>query len=281
MFAGHLRRRVQSQSCWIYCSEHRQALEFTVCACVFVCSFMFDEPSSYLDVKQRLNAAITIRSLITPDRWAAPPHLLPILNKKTQRCTFHYNSKYFSGTSLWWSTTWVCWITSPTSSAVCTVCQVPTVWSLCRSASEKVSPFGPDVNLRCRLLRRRRWSSNQFMYQRFIPGINIFLDGYVPTENLRFRETSLVFKVAETANEEEVKRLRHYQVSDLLHLLLSPVLPVPHSVCSFPPVPWHVQDDGRVHTGDQGWRIHRLWDHGDAGRERYVFCLTSTLPTVC
>lgn len=110
---------------------------------------MFDEPSSYLDVKQRLNAAITIRSLITPDRWAAPPHLLPILNKKTQRCTFHYNSKYFSGTSLWWSTTWVCWITSPTSSAVCTVCQVPTVWSLCRSASEKVSPFGPDVNLRC------------------------------------------------------------------------------------------------------------------------------------
>lgn len=44
------------------------------------------------------------------------------------------------------------------------------------------------------------------------PGINIFLDGYVPTENLRFRETSLVFKVAETANEEEVKRLRHYQV---------------------------------------------------------------------
>lgn len=45
-----------------------------------------------------------------------------------------------------------------------------------------------------------------------IPGINIFLDGYVPTENLRFRETSLVFKVAETANEEEVKRLRHYQV---------------------------------------------------------------------
>ena len=31
-------------------------------------SFMFDEPSSYLDVKQRLKAAITIRSLIRPDR---------------------------------------------------------------------------------------------------------------------------------------------------------------------------------------------------------------------
>lgn len=35
-------------------------------------SFMFDEPSSYLDVKQRLKAAITIRSLITPDRWVEP-----------------------------------------------------------------------------------------------------------------------------------------------------------------------------------------------------------------
>lgn len=58
---------------------------------------------------------------------------------------------------------------------------------------------------------RRLWNSNSSS-SLLPPGINIFLDGYVPTENLRFRETSLVFKVAETANEEEVKRLRHYQV---------------------------------------------------------------------
>src|SRR5262245_3615920 len=31
--------------------------------------YMFDEPSSYLDVKQRLNAAKTIRSLIKPDNY--------------------------------------------------------------------------------------------------------------------------------------------------------------------------------------------------------------------
>lgn len=31
--------------------------------------FMFDEPSSYLDVKQRLNAALTIRSLIHPEKY--------------------------------------------------------------------------------------------------------------------------------------------------------------------------------------------------------------------
>ena len=37
-------------------------------------------------------------------------------------------------------------------------------------------------------------------------GINIFLDGFVPSENLRFRETALVFKLAETAQEEIAKR---------------------------------------------------------------------------
>jgi translation initiation factor RLI1 len=43
-----------------------------------------------------------------------------------------------------------------------------------------------------------------------VSGINIFLDGFVPTENLRFRESSLVFKISETATDEEVKRLCRY-----------------------------------------------------------------------
>lgn len=37
------------------------------------------------------------------------------------------------------------------------------------------------------------------------------MDGFVPTENLRFRDESLVFKVAESATEEEVKRMNHYE----------------------------------------------------------------------
>jgi len=41
-------------------------------------------------------------------------------------------------------------------------------------------------------------------------GINIFMDGFVPTENLRFREAGLVFKVSDSATEEEIKRLAHY-----------------------------------------------------------------------
>ncbi|CAJ0951724.1 unnamed protein product [Ranitomeya imitator] len=109
-------------------------------ACAVVCIqktdiFMFDEPSSYLDVKQRLKAAITIRSLIDPDRYIiVVEHDLSVLD---------YLSDFI-----------------------------------------------------CCFVRE---------------GINIFLDGYVPTENLRFRDCSLVFKVAETATEEEIKKMCMYK----------------------------------------------------------------------
>lgn len=43
-------------------------------------------------------------------------------------------------------------------------------------------------------------------------GINIFLAGFVPTENLRFRQDELTFQISETAEEteEEVERTRRY-----------------------------------------------------------------------
>jgi len=46
-------------------------------------------------------------------------------------------------------------------------------------------------------------------------GINIFLDGFVPTENLRFRDCSLSFKVSEKADEVEVKHLARYVYPDM------------------------------------------------------------------
>lgn len=46
-------------------------------------------------------------------------------------------------------------------------------------------------------------------------GINIFLDGFVPTENMRFRTESLTFKVSESATEEEIKRMNHYIYPDM------------------------------------------------------------------
>ncbi|XP_056588926.1 ATP-binding cassette sub-family E member 1 [Triplophysa dalaica] len=128
-------------------------------ACAVVCIqradiFMFDEPSSYLDVKQRLRAAITIRSLISPDRYIiVVEHDLSVLD---------YLSDF-----------------------ICCLYGVPSAYGVV------TMPFSVRE------------------------GINIFLDGYVPTENLRFRETSLVFKVAETAAEEEVKKMCRYQYPDM------------------------------------------------------------------
>ncbi|XP_040187513.1 ATP-binding cassette sub-family E member 1 [Rana temporaria] len=124
-------------------------------ACAVVCIqkadiFMFDEPSSYLDVKQRLKAAITIRSLINPDRYIiVVEHDLSVLD---------YLSDF-----------------------ICCLYGVPSAYGVV------TMPFSVRE------------------------GINIFLDGYVPTENLRFRDTSLVFKVAETANEEEIKKMCMYK----------------------------------------------------------------------
>jgi len=112
--------------------------------------FMFDEPSSYLDVKQRLNAAKAIRNLIHPDKFIiVVEHDLSVLD---------YLSDF-----------------------VCCLYGVPGAYGVV------TMPFSVRE------------------------GINIFLDGFVPTENLRFREDSLVFKVSENATEEDVKRMNSYK----------------------------------------------------------------------
>merc|ERR1712013_67780 len=123
-------------------------------ACAMVCIqaadiFMFDEPSSYLDVKQRLNAAIAIRNLINPDKFIiVVEHDLSVLD---------YLSDF-----------------------VCCLYGVPGAYGVV------TMPFSVRE------------------------GINIFLDGFVPTENLRFREDALVFKVSENASEEDIKRMTRY-----------------------------------------------------------------------
>lgn len=42
-------------------------------------------------------------------------------------------------------------------------------------------------------------------------GINIFLDGHIPTENLRFREESLTFRIAEAQDLFDADRSRAFQ----------------------------------------------------------------------
>jgi ATP-binding cassette subfamily E protein 1 len=104
--------------------------------------YMFDEPSSYLDVKQRLKAALVIRSLLKPTTYViAVEHDLSVLD---------YLSDF-----------------------ICCLYGQPGVYGVV------TMPFSVRE------------------------GINIFLAGFVPTENLRFREVSLTFKVAENADSDE------------------------------------------------------------------------------
>ncbi|KAJ2447153.1 Fe-S cluster-binding ribosome biosynthesis protein [Coemansia sp. RSA 1694] len=111
--------------------------------------YMFDEPSSFLDVKQRLNAARVIRGLVQASNYVIViEHDLSLLD---------YLSDF-----------------------VCMLYGVPSVYGVV------TMPFSVRE------------------------GINIFLDGKLPTENLRFREESLTFRMAEQAQEVEIQRYRDY-----------------------------------------------------------------------
>jgi ATP-binding cassette subfamily E protein 1 len=108
--------------------------------------YMYDEPSSYLDVKQRLRAAEVIRSVLenkTGTYVIVVEHDLAVLD---------YLSDF-----------------------VCVLYGKPGAYGVV------TMPY----NVR--------------------DGINIFLAGFVPTENLRFREDGLTFKVAQSA-EDTVKK---------------------------------------------------------------------------
>lgn len=110
---------------------------------------MFDEPSSYLDVKQRLSAAKVIRSLLRPDDYViCVEHDLSVLD---------YLSDF-----------------------ICVLYGKPAVYGV--------------VTLPASVRE----------------GINIFLDGNIPTENLRFREESLTFRIAEAADEFMADRSRAF-----------------------------------------------------------------------
>uniref|UniRef100_A0A7S2VM72 Uncharacterized protein n=1 Tax=Zooxanthella nutricula TaxID=1333877 RepID=A0A7S2VM72_9DINO len=109
--------------------------------------YMFDEPSSFLDVKQRLQAAHLVRSLLRAENYVVVvEHDLAVLE---------YLSDFVC--CLWGS---------PGAYGVVTM------------------PFGVRE------------------------GINVFLDGKIPTENLRFREVALTFKISEqTLEVDEEDRL--------------------------------------------------------------------------
>lgn len=117
--------------------------------------YMYDEPSSYLDVKQRLTAARVIRSLLRHDIFVVVvEHDLSVLD---------YLSDF-----------------------VCILYGVPSVYGVV------TMPFGVRE------------------------GINIFLDGMIPTENMRFRDEALTFRMLETVDERpEADIHRRYAYPDM------------------------------------------------------------------
>lgn len=113
---------------------------------------MFDEPSSYLDVKQRLKAAKMIRSLLSAENYViAVEHDLSILD---------YLSDF-----------------------ICVLYGQPGAYGVV------TMPYSVRE------------------------GINIFLAGFIPTENLRFRDDELTFKVIENDAEKEKAALDEKQLS--------------------------------------------------------------------
>ncbi len=115
---------------------------------------MFDEPSSYLDVKQRLNAARAIRNLLRPDDYViCVEHDLSVLD---------YLSDF-----------------------ICVLYGKPAVYGV--------------VTLPASVRE----------------GINIFLDGNIPTENLRFRDESLQFRIGDTSEDFLVDKSRGYKYPNM------------------------------------------------------------------
>lgn len=67
-----------------------QRFAIALCAIRNAEIYMFDEPSSYLDVKQRLKAAQVIRSLLRPDRLNSL--LLLLASNISLTCNLHMDS---------------------------------------------------------------------------------------------------------------------------------------------------------------------------------------------
>ena len=108
--------------------------------------YMFDEPSSYLDVKQRLQAARSIRTLTQGD-WGSSKYVLAV---EHDLAILDYLSDF-----------------------ICVLYGTPSAYGVV------TMPFSVRE------------------------GINIFLAGFVPTENLRFREDELNFKMSVDYGIEE------------------------------------------------------------------------------
>ena len=145
--------------------------------------YMYDEPSSYLDVRQRLKAAHVIRSLAVPEGADAP-----------------------SGASA----------EGDAAAAAIAAGAAPSAASG-RGKDRYVIVVEHDLavldylsDFICVLYGTPGAYGVVTMPFSVREGINVFLAGFIPTENMRFREDSLSFKVATGFEEEAAKPTSRY-----------------------------------------------------------------------
>mmetsp|Transcript_1428 Transcript_1428/g.5539 ORF Transcript_1428/g.5539 Transcript_1428/m.5539 type:complete len:443 (+) Transcript_1428:830-2158(+) len=132
-----------------------QRFAIAVCVVQQADVYMFDEPSSYLDVRQRLVAAQVIRSVV--DQSAFGENSVDTTGATTQAYVLVVEHDLA--------------VLDYLSDYICCLYGTPSAYGVV------TMPFSVRE------------------------GINIFLAGFVPTENLRFRDDVLTFKVSQTADE--------------------------------------------------------------------------------
>jgi ATP-binding cassette subfamily E protein 1 len=135
--------------------------------------YMFDEPSSYLDVRQRLKAAQVIRSLVRNDGEIdeEAPHGRAVAEVRDAKYVIVVEHDLA--------------VLDYLSDFICVLYGHPGAYGVV------TMPFSVRE------------------------GINVFLAGFVPTENLRFREFELSFKVATGVEELAAKPTARYKYPDM------------------------------------------------------------------
>lgn len=141
---------------------------------------MFDEPSSYLDVKQRLAAARMIRSLSKHNNY--------IIGK--QRLN----------------------LAPPAAYCVHSIARLvrSTILTLRLVVEHDLSVLDYLSDYVCVLYGQPAVYGVVTLPHSVREGINIFLDGHIPTENLRFREESLTFRIAEASDQFDNDQTRAF-----------------------------------------------------------------------
>ncbi|CAI5944553.1 unnamed protein product, partial [Closterium sp. NIES-64] len=154
--------------------------------------YMFDEPSSYLDVRQRLKAAQVIRSLLAPDRY--------VIVVERDLSVLDYLSHFMC-----------CLYGKPGAYRAVFLRYHPMQPTACPLTPHSIIPIPPryvivvehDLSVLdylsdfiCCLYGKPGAYGVVTLPFSVREGINIFLAGFVPTENLRFRDESLTFRVS-------------------------------------------------------------------------------------